>query len=186
MNCVIRLKRNNYELIAGLWPKKNWRSLCLWTANSLDDSVTLVIDFFVCEYCIFSSSSSWVIASVVLFYFPFFNGHLIYVNHLIGLWWYHCFHREADMTKERIEKLLKAGANVILTTKGIDDMALKASRLYFSPFVWCLLSHVTILCYILCIYKYHASSFMVFCPKIFPNELFLCKINNILGNVITM
>lgn len=33
------------------------------------------------------------------------------------------------MTKERIEKLLKAGANVILTTKGIDDMALKASFL---------------------------------------------------------
>ncbi|KAK7359141.1 hypothetical protein VNO77_01088 [Canavalia gladiata] len=33
--------------------------------------------------------------------------------------------READMTKERIEKLLKAGANVVLTTKGIDDMALK-------------------------------------------------------------
>ena len=37
------------------------------------------------------------------------------------------FNREADMTKERIEKLLKAGANVVLTTKGIDDMALKAS-----------------------------------------------------------
>ncbi|KAK3222788.1 hypothetical protein Dsin_009813 [Dipteronia sinensis] len=33
--------------------------------------------------------------------------------------------READMTKERIGKLLKAGANVVLTTKGIDDMALK-------------------------------------------------------------
>ncbi|XP_043700697.1 T-complex protein 1 subunit alpha [Telopea speciosissima] len=33
--------------------------------------------------------------------------------------------READMTKERIEKLLKAGANVVLTSKGIDDMALK-------------------------------------------------------------
>lgn len=33
--------------------------------------------------------------------------------------------RESDITKERIEKLLKAGANVILTTKGIDDMALK-------------------------------------------------------------
>ena len=31
------------------------------------------------------------------------------------------------MTKERIEKLLKVGANVVLTTKGIDDMALKAS-----------------------------------------------------------
>ncbi|KAI8572354.1 hypothetical protein RHMOL_Rhmol01G0192000 [Rhododendron molle] len=37
--------------------------------------------------------------------------------------------READMTKERIEKLLKAGANVVLTTKGIDDMALKATIL---------------------------------------------------------
>lgn len=36
------------------------------------------------------------------------------------------FCREADMTKERIEKILKAGANVVLTTKGIDDMALKA------------------------------------------------------------
>jgi T-complex protein 1 subunit alpha len=33
--------------------------------------------------------------------------------------------RESDVTKERIQKLLKAGANVILTTKGIDDMALK-------------------------------------------------------------
>uniref|UniRef100_A0A7S3SL76 T-complex protein 1 subunit alpha n=3 Tax=Choreotrichia TaxID=141411 RepID=A0A7S3SL76_9SPIT len=33
--------------------------------------------------------------------------------------------READITKERIQLLLKAGANVILTTKGIDDMALK-------------------------------------------------------------
>lgn len=42
--------------------------------------------------------------------------------------WLACYiHREADMTKERIEKLLKAGANVVLTTKGIDDMALKAS-----------------------------------------------------------
>lgn len=28
--------------------------------------------------------------------------------------------------KERIQKLLKAGANVVLTTKGIDDMSLKA------------------------------------------------------------
>merc|ERR1711988_1453020 len=33
--------------------------------------------------------------------------------------------READITKERIQLLLSAGANVILTTKGIDDMALK-------------------------------------------------------------
>lgn len=33
--------------------------------------------------------------------------------------------READITKERIQLLINAGANVILTTKGIDDMALK-------------------------------------------------------------
>ena len=33
--------------------------------------------------------------------------------------------READITKERIQMILRAGANVILTTKGIDDTALK-------------------------------------------------------------
>tara|TARA_B110001452_G_C15215110_1_gene421425 strand:- start:138 stop:1769 length:1632 start_codon:yes stop_codon:yes gene_type:complete len=33
--------------------------------------------------------------------------------------------RESDITKERIQMLINAGANVILTTKGIDDMALK-------------------------------------------------------------
>ncbi|KAJ4982403.1 hypothetical protein NE237_033240 [Protea cynaroides] len=33
--------------------------------------------------------------------------------------------READVTKELIEKLLKAGANVVLTSKRIDNMALK-------------------------------------------------------------
>ena len=33
--------------------------------------------------------------------------------------------READITKERIQLLINAGANVVLTTKGIDDMALK-------------------------------------------------------------
>lgn len=33
--------------------------------------------------------------------------------------------KEADITKDKIDLLLKAGANVILTTKGIDDMALK-------------------------------------------------------------
>lgn len=35
-----------------------------------------------------------------------------------------CF-RESDITKERIQKILAAGANVILTTGGIDDMCLK-------------------------------------------------------------
>lgn len=32
---------------------------------------------------------------------------------------------EAEITKRRIEKILKAGANVILTTGGIDDLCLK-------------------------------------------------------------
>lgn len=36
----------------------------------------------------------------------------------------YCF-REYDITKERIEKILAAGANVILTTGGIDDLCLK-------------------------------------------------------------
>ena len=33
--------------------------------------------------------------------------------------------READITKEKIEKILGAGANVVLTTGGIDDLCLK-------------------------------------------------------------
>lgn len=33
--------------------------------------------------------------------------------------------REMDITKERIQKILAAGANVILTARGIDDLALK-------------------------------------------------------------
>ncbi|XP_054826071.1 T-complex protein 1 subunit alpha [Eublepharis macularius] len=33
--------------------------------------------------------------------------------------------READITKERIQKILVTGANVVLTTGGIDDMCLK-------------------------------------------------------------
>ncbi|KAJ8614028.1 hypothetical protein CTAYLR_009614 [Chrysophaeum taylorii] len=33
--------------------------------------------------------------------------------------------REMDITKERVEKILAAGANVVLTTKGIDDTCLK-------------------------------------------------------------
>lgn len=36
-----------------------------------------------------------------------------------------CRCRESDITKERIQKILAAGANVILTTGGIDDMCLK-------------------------------------------------------------
>jgi len=36
---------------------------------------------------------------------------------------HHC--REAEITLERIRKILAAGANVVLTTKGIDDLCLK-------------------------------------------------------------
>ena len=33
--------------------------------------------------------------------------------------------REMDITKEKIQRIIAAGANVILTTKGIDDLCLK-------------------------------------------------------------
>ena len=33
--------------------------------------------------------------------------------------------RESDITKERIQKILNAGVNVVLTTGGIDDLCLK-------------------------------------------------------------
>jgi len=33
--------------------------------------------------------------------------------------------REMDITKEKILKILEAGANVVLTTQGIDDLCLK-------------------------------------------------------------
>jgi len=33
--------------------------------------------------------------------------------------------REMDITKEKIQKILDAGTNVVFTTKGIDDMAMK-------------------------------------------------------------
>lgn len=49
---------------------------------------------------------------IVYFLIPFYNFH-------INL----C--RESDITKERIQKILATGANVILTTGGIDDMCLK-------------------------------------------------------------
>lgn len=35
------------------------------------------------------------------------------------------FNRESDITKERIQKILNAGATVVLTTGGIDDLCLK-------------------------------------------------------------
>ena len=37
----------------------------------------------------------------------------------------YCFSREADITKEKIEKILASGATVVLTTGGIDDLCLK-------------------------------------------------------------
>lgn len=35
--------------------------------------------------------------------------------------------KEMDTTRDRIKMILDAGANVVLTTKGIDDMALKCA-----------------------------------------------------------
>jgi len=37
--------------------------------------------------------------------------------------------RESDITKERIQKILSAGVNVVLVTGGIDDLCLKVSFL---------------------------------------------------------
>ena len=39
--------------------------------------------------------------------------------------------RESDITKERIQKILNTGVNVVLTTGGIDDLCLKV-RLFVS------------------------------------------------------
>ena len=39
--------------------------------------------------------------------------------------------RESDITKERIQKILNSGANVILTTGGIDDLCLKVTFKHF-------------------------------------------------------
>lgn len=38
--------------------------------------------------------------------------------------------RESDITKERIQKILNAGVNVVLTTGGIDDLCLKVCQLF--------------------------------------------------------
>ena len=35
------------------------------------------------------------------------------------------YDRESDITKERIQKIIGAGANVVLTSGGIDDLCLK-------------------------------------------------------------
>ena len=38
---------------------------------------------------------------------------------------HHQRHREADITKERIQKILSTGVNVLLTTGGVDDLCTK-------------------------------------------------------------
>ena len=40
--------------------------------------------------------------------------------------------RESDITKERIQKILNTGVNVVLTTGGIDDLCLKVWN-HFCP-----------------------------------------------------
>lgn len=43
--------------------------------------------------------------------------------------------RESDITKERIQKLISAGANVILVTGGIDDLCLKVCFLFCTQII---------------------------------------------------
>jgi T-complex protein 1 subunit alpha len=38
--------------------------------------------------------------------------------------------RESDLTKEKVMKIINAGANVVLCTGGIDDLCLKVSYLF--------------------------------------------------------
>jgi hypothetical protein len=61
--------------------------------------------------------------SVTTNLFPTLLSSLVYLIKKIG--------RESDITKERIEKILKSGANVVFTTKGIDDMSLKVC--FYNP-----------------------------------------------------
>ena len=42
--------------------------------------------------------------------------------------------REVGIVTERVEMILKAGANVVLTTKGIDDLVLK---IFICQSDWC-------------------------------------------------
>ncbi|GAB2302649.1 hypothetical protein Dimus_036647 [Dionaea muscipula] len=44
---------------------------------------------------------------------------------LVSSQYYAGIFTRGGLTKERIDKLLKVGANVIFTTKGVDDMTLK-------------------------------------------------------------
>lgn len=44
--------------------------------------------------------------------------------------------READITKERVQKILSTGANVILCTGGIDDLCLKVKNNYIYKFFY--------------------------------------------------
>ena len=44
--------------------------------------------------------------------------------------------RESDIAKERIAKILAAGANVVFTTKGIDDLCLKVGFPFFYFFLF--------------------------------------------------
>jgi len=39
--------------------------------------------------------------------------------------YFYIIFRESDITKERIQKILGAGANVVLVSGGIDDLCLK-------------------------------------------------------------
>lgn len=54
----------------------------------------------------------------------FVKGNNLVFKILILSFFYFCY-READIIRDRIKLILDAGANVVLTTKGIDDLCLK-------------------------------------------------------------
>ena len=72
--------------------------------------------------------------------------------------------RESDITKEKIQMLLAAGANVILTTKTIDDTCMKCARLLLA-----LLWVVVRVCVCLCVVLYTCA-----CAREFVCSLCAC------------
>ena len=50
---------------------------------------------------------------LLFFFFTFYHSAIFFIF------------READITKERIQKVLSSGANVILLSGGVDDLCMK-------------------------------------------------------------
>jgi hypothetical protein len=66
---------------------------------------------------------SWKTFVVGMYFFSFF--FLTFTPFYFSLPYTFCVLSEIEITTERIKKILSSGANVVLTTKGIDDLCLK-------------------------------------------------------------